>query len=205
MSDMGFYRDKNGQSHFGLPPRCCYIGCQNKKYPGADTCAEEHGGRAVAEFRRQAHAKPEATNVEEVAITYAEYVEWKRSFHTRMDRIKEQQMNVRALLNDLKDVTTAGKSLDELVALSAFAQATRAAYQTHSVEVPEFLDDANRVLNGEIASRNRDALEARLRELNQADAALRTPGERRAEIAKERERLEQALGRKSAEPLAAGS
>ena len=106
-------------------------------------------------------------------------------------------MNARALLNELKDVTTTGKQLDELVALSAQAQALRTGYQNHSVETPEWLEETNRILNGEIASRNRDALEARLRELNQADAALRTPGEKRADIAKEREKLEQALGRKA--------
>lgn len=131
-------------------------------------------------------------------------MEWRRNFHTRMNRIKESQMNVRALLNDLKDVTTNGKTLEELVALSVFAQTLRTGFQVHSVEVPEFIDEANRALNGEIASRNRDMLEARLRELNAAEAALRTPGERRADIQKEREKLEQALGRKP-EPVAAGS
>lgn len=182
-----------------IPPgeKCEIAACSRRKWPGAHVC-QVHGGDAVAAYRASQRA-------EEVAPTFAEYMEWRNSFHTRMDRIKESQMNARAVLNDLKDVSTTGKTLDELVALSAFAQSIRQSYQTHSVPVPEFIDDANRILNGEIASRNRDLLEARLRELNQADAALRSPGEKRADIAKEREQLEQALGRKPAEPVGAGS
>lgn len=188
--------------------RCSVSSCWRTKYPGADTCAEEHGGLEVARYRekhRNEQQRTPSNDEPDAQPTYAEYMAWRDRFHTRMDRLKEQQMNVRALLNDLKEVTTMGKTLDELIALSTQAQAMRTSYQSHNVEVPEWLEDANRVLNGEITNRNREALEARLRELNAAEAALKTPGERRADIAKEREKLEQALGRKSAEPVGATS
>lgn len=136
--------------------------------------------------------------------TYAEYMAWRNSFHARMNRMKEQQMNARALLNDLKDVTTGGKSLDELMVLATMAQIVRTTYEQKGVPVPEFIDEAGKTLNARITELNRDILEARLRELNQAEAALKTPSERRADIGRERERLEQLLGRKP-EPVGSSS
>ena len=131
--------------------------------------------------------------------TFAEYLAWRRDFLERMDRVKESQMNARQVLNELQDVVTGGKGLDELMVLATQAQAMRATYEGKSVPVPEWLDDANRTLNARIAELNREILEARLREVNQSEAALKTPTEKRADLAKERERLEQLRGRKSSD------
>jgi len=114
-------------------------------------------------------------------------------------------MNARTLLNELREVATSGKGLDELMVLSTQAQALRNTYEAKGVPVPEWLDETNRTLNGRIAELNRDILEARLREITQAEEALKTPGERRAALATERQRLEQMLGKKAEAPEAVGA
>ena len=104
-------------------------------------------------------------------------------------------MNVRALLNDLKEVTTSGKSMDELIVLATQAQAIRATYEQSGVEVPEWLDEASRTLRARVTELNRDILEARLRELEQADSALMSRDEKRTANATKIARLRQTLGR----------
>ena len=146
---------------------------------------------------------------DEVEPTYAEYVEWKKSFHARMDRLKESQMSARALVQSLQQLgKTDGYELPELMVLASQAQSLRATYENNAVSAPEWLVDANATLTADIQARNRRDLELRLRELEQAEVALRTPGERRAEISKEREKIQKALGRPTeqpAEPVGASS
>lgn len=111
-------------------------------------------------------------------------------------------MNMRQLINDLQGVTTQGKTLDELLVLAAIAQTVRTFTETSGVEVPEWLTDATRTLQARITELNNEILEARIRQIDQSDAALMTREEKRDQNAKARDRILQRLGRKVEEPVA---
>lgn len=116
-------------------------------------------------------------------------------------------MNARAIVNDLKQVATVGLHLDELMVTASQARSLQATYESSGAPVPEWLTDANATLTSEIQTRIKGALELRLRELDQADAALKTNSERREDVRKERERIQRALGKApeaAAEPVGAG-
>ena len=104
-------------------------------------------------------------------------------------------MNARAIVNALKEVSTTGLQLDELMVMASQARQLRATYEDAGAPAPEWLTDANATLTSEIQTRLKAALELRLRELDQADAALKTTAERREDVRRERERIQRALGK----------
>lgn len=97
-------------------------------------------------------------------------------------------------VNALKSYDVDRLALDELVAMAMFAQDLRAAHEQRGVEVPEYLLDATERLNAEVNRRNRDNLMLRLKQAEQAENALKTPTEKRAELAEQRAKLQRQLG-----------
>jgi hypothetical protein len=94
-----------------------------------------------------------------------------------------------SLINQLKALDTTRPDLDELVSLSAQAKVLRAEYESENVDVPEWLDNANREIKREIRNRAADSIEKRKKELQNRLDALKTPTERRAELQAELDRL----------------
>lgn len=105
---------------------------------------------------------------------------------------RSESMN---LIEQLKNLNIEKTSLDEMILLSASARALNSEYEANGTVAPEWLSDARRMLGREIKVRTQNQLEMRLRELEAADAADRTASERRADRAKEREKIEAALGK----------
>lgn len=86
-------------------------------------------------------------------------------------------------------------TLEEMLALVTFGKSLRAEYEARGIMVPEWLSEKLRVLNREIESHRRDALELRLKEIRAEQTRLQTPAERREALAKEQEQLEAALAK----------
>ncbi len=84
-------------------------------------------------------------------------------------------------------------TLDELIALSVFGRQLRAEYEALQLEEPEWVDVQLKTIRREIHARNADAKEARLREIDARLDALKTPGEKRTELLKEKAKLEKAV------------
>lgn len=98
------------------------------------------------------------------------------------------------MLEQLKRLDIDRISLEEMLALAAFAKSLHAEYDLRNIPSPEWLDDKIRLLNREIGARSRDALEMRLREVRAQQTQLLTPAEKRAKLAEEEARLQAQLG-----------
>lgn len=94
------------------------------------------------------------------------------------------------MLDQLKNLNIPSIDLDEAVALSAFGRMLKAEYETLGAETPEWLDNRLRELRREVKVRQQDSIEKRLREARARMETLKTPTERRDDLAKEIERLE---------------
>lgn len=84
-------------------------------------------------------------------------------------------------------------TLDELVALAAFGRQLRGEYEQQKLDEPEWVGVQLGSIRREINVRSQDAREARIREIDARLAALKTPDEKKAELLKEKERLQAAL------------
>lgn len=93
------------------------------------------------------------------------------------------------MINHLKSLNAQIVPLDELLYLSSQARALHAEYDLSAAEVPAWLSDAQNTLKIEIATRSREAILKRLRDLDAQEATLLTAGEKREKITAERERL----------------
>lgn len=99
------------------------------------------------------------------------------------------------IVNELKSLNTDASTLDQMIALSAFAKILEAEYGAKQVSRPEWLDDAQRTLAREIQSRTRDAKELRLREIEHSERALEEKAEKRERLRKEKEALQAELAK----------
>lgn len=97
------------------------------------------------------------------------------------------------MLNSLKRLNVDTVDMDEALALRAFAKSLVAEYESALIPAPEWLTDAMRRLNVEIANRRRDVLELRLKEINREAAGLMTAAEKREKLAAEKTALEAQL------------
>jgi hypothetical protein len=98
------------------------------------------------------------------------------------------------MLQELKSFDANRASIDELMGYAAYGRLLRTEYEVREVEPPEWLGVQLTSLGNEIKAKNRDRLEARLRELNARQESLKTTSEKRAENAREISRLRKALG-----------
>lgn len=83
---------------------------------------------------------------------------------------------------------------DQLVGYAAFARLWQGEYTQRNLPIPEWLDDKARELSREIARRNSDQLQARLKAIEAQQAALMTPAEKREALVKEKEAILAAMG-----------
>jgi hypothetical protein len=97
------------------------------------------------------------------------------------------------LFNEFKTFTKDRLDIDQLVALAAFGRFLKAEYAQHDVEVPEWVNVQSATLKNEIRSRNSDRLEARRRQIESQLENLKTPIEKKADLLREKERIESRL------------
>lgn len=96
-------------------------------------------------------------------------------------------------LEQFRNFNVDGLDIDELVALSLFGRQLRAEYEAVQIEEPEWVDVQLKALRREIHVRNANNLEARRREIDARLDALKTPGQRKTELLKERESIDKQL------------
>ena len=92
------------------------------------------------------------------------------------------------------------QSIDDMLLLHLQAKQLRAEYEAFSLEEPEWLTDALRLLSREIRLQTEDRLALQLKELEQQERSLLTTAEKRERLASERRRLEERLGRRQSAP-----
>lgn len=98
------------------------------------------------------------------------------------------------MLNQFKNFSDSNRAeIDELVALAAFGRSLRAEYETHQLDEPDWVDIQLKSIRREIQTRNADRLEARKREINARLESLKTPGQRKSELLKEKAEIEKQL------------
>jgi hypothetical protein len=96
-------------------------------------------------------------------------------------------------LEQFKNFHVDGLDIDELVTLSLFGRWLRTEYETLQIEEPEWVDVQLKSLRREIHVRNANNLEARRREIDARLDALKSPGQRKNELIKERELIDKQL------------
>lgn len=94
----------------------------------------------------------------------------------------------------LKNLDVEKTDLDEQVFLLATAEQVKGKYEVLLLPVPDWLENASKLLKLEIDLRRKDMLAKRKRELENGLAALRTAEEKRADMRAELERLTAQLG-----------
>lgn len=99
-------------------------------------------------------------------------------------------MNVQTLKNLTVDRIV---DLAELIAHEGFAAGLATNYANHGLEVPEWLESARRTLRGEVKMRVRGDLERQLKLAEQAEEALKSTTEKRADAKKRAEVLRKQL------------
>jgi hypothetical protein len=97
------------------------------------------------------------------------------------------------MLSDLKNFNADRMDIPELVALSSFARALQAEFQSLGVEIPEWVDENSKSLAREIKSRNADRIASKLKAAKARLETLKTPDEKRTALAAEIAELEKQL------------
>lgn len=93
----------------------------------------------------------------------------------------------------LRTLTVAKYNLSELVELRATARTLTQEYEVQTLQIPEFLKNANSTLDTEIKLRARDEKLRRLNEIKSRRASIATPEEKRASLDTEIAALEESL------------
>jgi ABC-type uncharacterized transport system involved in gliding motility auxiliary subunit len=96
-------------------------------------------------------------------------------------------------LSDLKNFDVNRLEINELIALSAFAQTLHQAYEVHQVPEPEWFQLSIKALRREIKSRRLDSLESELRAKKARLETLKPAEEKRTSLADEIKQLEEQL------------
>lgn len=96
-------------------------------------------------------------------------------------------------LAELKNFDVNRATIDELISLAALGRILQAEYAQHEAEQPEWIGIQLKSLDREIAAKNHDRLEARLREVNSRLESLKTPNEKKLELRKEAARIKEQL------------
>lgn len=104
------------------------------------------------------------------------------------------------LIQQLNSVQVEGLQLDEAVFLLSIAGSVIATFRDTVDEVPQWLTDAQETLRKEVKSRAQDALERRLKELEQQEDRLKSAEEKRGDIKAEKARLLAKLRKPQAAP-----
>lgn len=107
----------------------------------------------------------------------------KRKGNKRMSLSTLKALNVERILE-----------LDEAVWLSTEAEGLKAGFETHELEVPEWLEQSIQVLNEEIAKRTRAADLAAFKEAQAEVESLRSASEKKARAQARIEALGKKLG-----------
>lgn len=113
-------------------------------------------------------------------------------------------MNLVQLLKKLA-ANIQGYGYEEMLVVHMQAKQLRAEFETFSLDIPEWLEDAIRLLSREIRLQTEDRLALQLRELEQEERSLMTAGERRQALADRKARIQEQLNRRNAataEPVA---
>jgi len=97
------------------------------------------------------------------------------------------------LLDQFRNFIADRMTMDQLIALAAFGRQLRSEYEVHQVEEPDWVDVQLKSLRREIAAKNADSLEARKREINARLDGLKTPTEKKAELLKEKKKIDEQL------------
>lgn len=92
-----------------------------------------------------------------------------------------------------RTLTVAKYNLSELVELRATARTLTQEYEVQTLQIPEFLKNANSTLDTEIKLRARDEKLRRLNEIKSRRASIATPEEKRASLDTEIAALEESL------------
>lgn len=98
------------------------------------------------------------------------------------------------LIERLRGIDTDARTPDELIELRTGARLLEQEYGLQRYSIPDWLKDAGKTLDTELARRRADYIQKRLRELDAQDLAGRTETEKREDRARERERLQAELG-----------
>lgn len=99
------------------------------------------------------------------------------------------------MLQQLRNLNVDRMDLDEAVALEAYGALVREGYVSRSLPVPEWIEDALRLLGKEIVTRRSEMLEKRRRELRARLEAEMTATERRSKLRKELDDVETQLAK----------
>ncbi len=94
------------------------------------------------------------------------------------------------MLNQLRTFNAESGSIEDAVALSAFARAFQEEFEKVGAEVPEWLPSKVKEIRREIRNRQQDAIEKQLADKKARLATYKTPQEKRAETEEEIKRLE---------------
>jgi len=97
------------------------------------------------------------------------------------------------LLNEFRNFDANRMDINQLISLAAFGRALRDEYEHNQIEEPDWLDIQLKTLRREIRTRNADKLEARRRDITTRLESLKTPGQKKAELLKEKAQLDKQL------------
>lgn len=93
-------------------------------------------------------------------------------------------------LDAIKNYNTGAGSTEDLVALHAFGSMVKEHFEAMDIAQPDWLDSKLKQVKREIAQRNSDEIERKLRDARARLDNLKTPTERKAELQKEIARLQ---------------
>jgi hypothetical protein len=94
-----------------------------------------------------------------------------------------------SLSDRLKTLNTDGGQLEDLMELRTGCLSLIDMYAKYTEEVPDWLLQADRILDAEIRGRVQDSLRKRLMAVDSKLETLKTPDERRSDLARERNRI----------------
>ena len=97
------------------------------------------------------------------------------------------------MLNQFKQFDTDRMDLDEMVALVAFGEKMRETYEKLNLEEPEWVATNLKSLKREIKAKDADRKAKRLMEVRARLETMKTPGQLKAELEKEKKQLEAEL------------
>jgi flagellar motility protein MotE (MotC chaperone) len=121
-------------------------------------------------------------------------IEDHRRKEAEMKRKAAIEKEKKRMLNRLKNFDAEQNNLEDLIELSAFGTLVAAEYTSHTIPVPEWLNDNLAAVKQEVKRRNEDYLRKQLKEVEIQLGALKTKEEKKSELLTQVEKLKSTLG-----------
>lgn len=159
-----------------------------------DIVEAKHGADIARSLRSRMATSPNPWQLSRLGRELAYMLVSNHSADNNCRTLTQEDFNMTDILTRLRALNADREDIDDLVVLLTFGTLIGSNYASVGLPVPSWLTEATDTVRTEIASRRRDQLLKRQKELDREERALRTREERRLDLQREKEEISKLLG-----------